>query len=341
MFRAAFGPCRRSQLGRASVRFARRSFATEAEATKPNNLVSDDDPRFVKFLAGVVGLCIVQRVIMSAPKVSEASHPSKTKPADDHSFADVPESTPATLDEPPAAPPVAAAPPITPTMPTTPAATATPAAIPAAATAAPAVTAAPAAPVLPGSKGLGISAGWSISEKDGGAFAISMLESRAPLQLTPPGTKVGAVLVGDGEVLLELPEAFGIDAPTLYRVRLPAADSPADEEVSIDPQPDTISPAGVATPPGSVVAWITTGSPMAVRGALVQTGDGLSLALRTQDVARVGNPLWLETCKRLGLPPPPPDPTASSPIFSEWRCAAAFSDEVHAHRITALRFPRR
>jgi len=130
---------------------------------------------------------------------------------------------------------------------------------------------------------------------------------------------VGTVLIGDGELLVEYPAAFGSDASSLYRVKLPSdASDPVPE-----PVPDTLSPAGTCTPPGDVVGWITTGSPLAVRGALVRSGANLSLALRSEEVARVGNPLWLATCKRLGLPEPPVDPMGPR-LFSEWVLAATF-----------------
>ena len=51
---------------------------------------------------------------------------------------------------------------------------------------------------------------------------------------------------------------------------MPPAGEPADEleALLLSATPDTFSPAGVATPPGTVTAWVTTGSPLAVRSTL-------------------------------------------------------------------------
>ena len=192
---------------------------------------------------------------------------------------------------------------------------------------------------------------------NGVMVASSGLTGHPPLSLTPPGVRVGAVLLGKGEVLAEL-EGFG-PTSSLYRITLQSDVSDALD--APEPIPDTLSPAGVATPPGDVVrgsfikatahsaipvirpaptarlcatpvqvSWISVGSPLAVRGALVRSGSVLSLALRTQDIARLGSAAWLNTCRRLGLPSPPPDPNGPA-IFSEWRCVATWEgidDEV-------------
>jgi hypothetical protein len=147
--------------------------------------------------------------------------------------------------------------------------------------------------------------------------------STSSLQLTPPGVAVGAVLVGDAELLVELPAAFGSDASTLYRIKLPTEENQTGPELV----PDTLSPAGTCTPPGSVVSWMTSGSPLAVRGAVVRSGSSLFLALRSEEHARIGNPLWLATCKRLGLPEPPIDPLGPR-LYSEWRLVGTLDNEA-------------
>ena len=261
--------------------------------------IDEWDPRFMRFAAGVVGLCIFQRFIVPAPKVPEPPHVSKRKV-----HQPVEETPPAPLSPP--ASPTEIADPAEPTGPPAPAS---------------ATIVTPLAPPAPaGTKPLGTTAGWHIFESEGAVMAAS---STSSLQLTPPGVAVGAVLIGDAELLVELPAAFGSDASTLYRIKLPT------EEYQTGPElvPDTLSPAGTCTPPGSVVSWMTTGSPLVVRGAVVRSGSSLFLALRSEEHARIGNPLWLATCKRLGLPEPPIDPLGPR-LYSEWRLVGTLDNEA-------------
>ena len=287
------------------------------------------------YLAGVLGVCFLQYVIDKNAKgppgygTENMGHaPKKHGHDDDHEDAPA-EAAPAEPVVAPAEPVVvvARAAPVAVAAVAVPAA---PAVAPAPAEPAPApptkpLTVAPTpSPLPPGAKQLGFAAGWLIFEEGGGVFATSPYGagSAAPHRLTPSGVTVGAVLLGENELLIEYPSAFGEATTSLFRAKLP----PADEGGHIfDPVPDTLSPAGTCTPPGNVVGWITTGSPLAVRGALVQSGSSLTLALRTQEVARVGNALWLATCKRLGLPPPSIDPSGPA-IFSDWQAVATFEN---------------
>ena len=279
--------------------------------------IDEWDPRFMRFAAGVVGLCIFQRVIVPAPKVPEPPHVPKRKV-----HLPVEETSPAPLS-PPASPteiaePAEPAEPNEPTEPTGPAS---------------ASIVTPLTPPAPaGTKPLGTTAGWRIFESEGAVMAAS---STASFQLTPPGVAVGAVLIGDAELLVELPAAFGSDASTLYRIKLPT------EEYQTGPElvPDTLSPAGTCTPPGSVVSWMTTmttGSPLTVRGAVVRSGSSLFLALRSEEPARIGNPLWLATCKRLGLPEPPIDPLGPR-LYSEWRLVGTLDNEAGQLEVQGFR----
>lgn len=300
----------------------RRGLATEAAT---GAAAAEDDGRFMKFVGGIVGLCVLQRMIPKAtPHVPEApkkrkevpapAPPAVVEPVPAASPVSQPSAQPSSIAAAVAAPPAVVPPPAVPKKPNT-------------AAAKPPKDLAEMTVILPtGAKDLGMTQGWRVFQADGSLFALSMKSAAPLLQLTPSGVEIGAVLIGDGELLVEYPSGslVGLDASTLYRVKLPDPSEPTE----VEPSPDTLSPAGVATAPGEVVSWITVGSPLAVRGALVRSGSALSLALRTQDVARLGNPRWLQTCKRLGLPAPPPDPTAQSPIFSDWRCVATFKDEA-------------
>ena len=234
--------------------------------------IDEWDPRFMRFAAGVVGLCIFQRVIVPAPKVPEPPHVPKRKV-----HLPVEETPPAPLS-PPASPteiaeiaePAEPAEPNEPTEPTGPAS---------------ASIVTPLTPPAPaGTKPLGTTAGWRIFESEGAVMAAS---STASFQLTPPGVAVGAVLIGDAELLVELPAAFGSDASTLYRIK-------------------------------------------------VRSGSSLFLALRSEEPARIGNPLWLATCKRLGLPEPPIDPLGPR-LYSEWRLVGTLDNEAGQLEVQGFR----
>jgi len=175
-------------------------------------------------------------------------------------------------------------------------------------------------PVLPpASKDFGSAGMWRVYEDGGTLYAVSQLVNHLPVELTPRRVKVGTVVLGKGELLAEL-DGYGPGAPQLFRITLPDPELPTDQPPTV--APDAMSPAGVATPAGSVLSWILTAEPLAVRGALVDSGsEGVSLALREAQPARVGSPAWLRTCQRLGLPEPPVDPTAP-PLFSDWKCVA-------------------
>ena len=75
-----------------------------------------------------------------------------------------------------------------------------------------------------------------------------------------------------------------------------------------------------APPGGEVVEWLVDERRLTVRGAMLRQLHGeFSLVLRsTREPPHIGNPLWLATCRRLGLPEPPID-TSAPPMFSEWQ----------------------
>lgn len=301
-----------------------RTFASEAEAAE----ASEDGGMSAKvFAAGVAATVVLGGAFhkLTAPKKPEP--PMKWPDPKPVAVPAAPVETPSPAPSVVAA--VAAAPTKAPSVRAAAAATAPvtappPAATPAAKAPAKVLVAAvalPSSPLPAGAKSLGTVAGWNVYESAGSVFAENSVFSSPPLQLTPPGVSVGAVLVGADELLVEYPAAFGSDASSLYRVKLPTSDDLFGVD---DPVPDTLSPAGTCTQAGSVESWITAcGSPLAVRGALVRSESSLSLALRSQEVARVGNPLWLATCKRLGLPEPPKDPNGPT-LFSEWKLVATF-----------------
>ena len=101
-----------------------------------------------------------------------------------------------------------------------------------------------------------------------------------PLRLTPPGVTVGAVLLGgagDASLLVEL-DGYTPGPASLHRLVLPDAtaivnfeddDANAPPLAVPEPVPDTLPPADS----GAVTAWLTSGTPLAARGALVVVDD--------------------------------------------------------------------
>jgi len=297
--------------GSTLARPLRRGLATEVAPAADNS-------KIFLYIGGMASLCTIQFLLPEPKPKAPEEHPSPKKRAAPAALAADPAPAPAAPT--PAAPTPAA------TKPAVVAVAAETAEQPAVTAVVPPVIAAP-MPIVtlpPLAKDLGIAGEWHIYEESGCLFGQSRLMEQAPLQLTPPGVKVGTVLLGKGEILAEL-DGFGPGVSQLYRIALPDAELP--DSLAPEPVPDTLSPAGVATPAGSVTAWITTGSPLAVRGALVDSGsEGVSLVLREQAVARLGSAAWLATCRRLGLPEPPEDPHGP-PLFSEWHCVAHWEAE--------------
>ena len=76
-------------------------------------------------------------------------------------------------------------------------------------------------------------------------YAASLARrAAAPVRLTPRGVGVGAVMLGDGELLVEL-DGYSPGNPALHRIALPPADEPAVAwTVPPMPQPDSPPPAG-------------------------------------------------------------------------------------------------
>ena len=278
----------------------RRALATEAQAP------AEDNHQLLRIIAGLTGIVLLQRWVLPAPKPATPHPPApKPKPAPVIAAGTPAEPVPAAA-EPVAAVIIAAAKPVTPstTVPLSVAATTPPISEPM---------------LPPASKDFGSAGMWRVYEDGGTLYAVSQLVNHVPVELTPRRVTVGTVLLGKGELLAEL-DGYGPGAPQLFRITLPDPELPTDQPPTV--APDAMSPAGVATPAGSVLSWILTAEPLAVRGALVDSGsEGVSLALREAQPARVGSPAWLRTCQRLGLPEPPVDPTAP-PLFSDWKCVA-------------------
>lgn len=174
---------------------------------------------------------------------------------------------------------------------------------------------------------VGTSGGWRVFLESGSVYASSRaLADEPPVRLTPSGVGVGAVMVGSGELLVEL-DGYTPGAPSLHRIVLPPSDAPPSEWLlPPTPTPDTASPAGARG--GVVRAWITSGQPLGALGALVAHADGTqALYLRQTEPARVGSAAWLATCRRLGLPDPPVDPNGPT-IYTEWRPVAEWDTAV-------------
>ena len=318
-----------------------------------------DDPRVARAAAAVVGLVIVTRLLPEKKsKKPELTHPNaenfRLKPiaVEPATLPPItPPPAPAAQPEPAAAPSQPAlVPPATPeplavaTSAPTPATSApTPSAPPSKAPPPPAAKVAPASPATPASPGdactlLGTSASWRIFLEEGSVYAASLARrAAAPVRLTPPGVGVGAVMLGDGELLVEL-DGYSPGNPALHRIALPPADEPADMwAMPPTPQPDSPPPAGSLG--ATVRAWITSGKPLAAVGALVRLDDGSqALYMRTQEMARVGSAAWLATCRRLKLPDPPVDPSGP-PILSEWRQVRVW-DAGSDEQVTLLGFAK-
>jgi hypothetical protein len=316
----------------------RRFFADAAKTETP--VTETDNAMLMKYVGGVVGLCVLQRMWPEKKQATSVhTHPNADKYK--LSMDNLPKtgSTPTAANaEAPAAPVVAPA-----TSEHLPASaearieeleSKVAAIINSGAVGGPAEcldTAPPTAPT--NAKLLGTSADWAIFMQHGSLFAASRASA---LRLTPEGVRVGAVVIGSGELLAELdgysPSFTG--TASLHRIVLPSAhepDAPAPDAV-----PDTEAPGSEGS---TVLAWLTSGTPLVARGALVQParGDGgAALYIRSQEPARVGDQKWLATCKRLGLPDPPIDPLGP-PIFSEWKCVATWS-KVAAEEIDAVGF---
>ena len=355
-------------VARSRGRAPRRFFAARAD---PEGVKYElDDPRVARAAAAVVGLVIVTRLIPEKKaKKPELTHPN----AENHRLkptAVEPDTLPPITPKAPAAEPEPAAAPSQPATPEpllvvtsaptplvaaitapTPVATSapTPPAPPSKAPPPPAAKVAP-APVAPAPVAsapvaardactlLGTSASWRIFLEEGSVYAASLVRrAAAPIRLTPRGVGVGAVMLGDGELLVEL-DGYSPGYPALHRIALPPADEPAVAwTVPPMPQPDSPPPAGSVG--ATVRAWITNGKPLAAIGALVRLDDGSqALYMRSQEMARVGSSAWLATCRRLKLPDPPVDPSGP-PILSEWRQVRTW-DAGSGEQVTLLGFAK-
>lgn len=259
----------------------------------------EHDPRFLKVCAGLVGLAMLQRALPERKESSEthahdAHAPAHARAADKDSH-------------------VAAA------------------AAPSPTAAATAAAAEPFAPIrasgASGDTPCGVTGEWHVYSRAGVLYALDAAGDGEPLRLSPPGVALGSVVLGRGEVLVEL-DGFAPGAPALYRITLPAsgegsAGVPGCPPVA--PAPDTASP---AAPGSTTISWLTEevvapggrGPPrLAVLGALTYGEEaGYALLLRSPQRARVGSPEWLATCRRLNLPEPPLDPAAPL-TFSEFK----------------------
>jgi hypothetical protein len=287
-----------------------RGLATAAETPK-----GEESPAFARYLAGVVGLCVLQRLIPTSkpePTIPKrVKHHTDATPSQSIVVRAIGSDSPDPPLQAAPEPTEAVAPPAEPAVPHSPP------------TSTMAMAAHEASLRTAGKHVLGSSGPWYIYEEGSALFASSASATSAPpLRITPSGLQVGAVIIGSGDLLVEL-EGAGTDPSTLYRIRLPSDDTALQYGDSLDPIPDTLSPAGVASPPGVVLSWITDGHPVAVRGALTHGDGSVSLALRAQERPRLGPPAWVETCKRLNLPPPPVDPNGPT-LFSEWMNVATW-----------------
>ena len=155
--------------------------------------------------------------------------------------------------------------------------------------------------------------------------------------LTPAGTTVGNVFVGDpaGVALIELGE-LSPGPPAVYRIELPnvRVDGGIDAGLLaaaalVRPTLDTCAPAIVDGAAGDgrlvVQRWVVSDEDASVRGALLRNGDETILVLREQLLALKGGEKWQATCERLNLPLPPSDPLAP-PVYSGWKVVDKWTD---------------
>ena len=282
-----------------------------------------ENPKLLKFLAAVGGICVIQQMI---PAKKEPTHHVTHPNADAYRLVKTPSNATATTAATTAAPPAA--------VPSTPsteevlsaaaevldaAAEVLDASSPAAAELAePAEPTAPSIPLPDKCTLIGRTAGWSVFLEGGALFAAP--PQGAPLRVSPAGVGVGAVLIGNGELLAEL-DGYSPGEPSLHRVTLPEAAGAIDSLP--DPVPDTAPPADAA---GTVMAWVTTSAPLCARGALLRLAGGeQALYLRDVEPARLGTAAWLATCRRLKLPDPPIDANGP-PIYSAWKQVATWDE---------------
>ena len=137
-------------------------------------------------------------------------------------------------------------------------------------------------------------------------YAVAVADG-TPRDLTPDADGVGAI-------------AFGKGADVLVAIETPAAGAGTSWHRCTAPGGplilDTLPPPGG----GAVQQWLVDDGH--VVGAVVERADGATvLMMRGVEPARYGGPVWLATCKRLGLPLPPVDP-ASPALYAPWEAVA-------------------
>ena len=137
-------------------------------------------------------------------------------------------------------------------------------------------------------------------------YAVAVADG-TPRDLTPDADGVGAIAFGKGADVLVAIETPAAGAGTSWH-RCTAPDGPLIL--------DTLPPPGG----GAVEQWLVDDGH--VVGAVVERADGATvLMMRGVEPARYGGPVWLATCKRLGLPLPPADP-ASPALYAPWEAVA-------------------
>mmetsp|Transcript_5785 Transcript_5785/g.17844 ORF Transcript_5785/g.17844 Transcript_5785/m.17844 type:complete len:194 (+) Transcript_5785:914-1495(+) len=126
-------------------------------------------------------------------------------------------------------------------------------------------------------------------------------------------------------ILFEIDGLAPAGTSAIYRLELPSPGAPFSSPLLML---DTTAP----LVDGKPTQWLVDEESATVRGVIMHDGGTTKLMMREMEESRHGGERWSATCKRLGLPLPPVDPSAP-PTYSEWRKVAEWDEASQVSRL--------